>query len=189
MKESQPTAAKPLPKALVDIANAAAVSHNVSASLVRAVIWVESRGNPLAKSPKGAMGLMQLMPVTAAELGVTDPFDPVQNVDGGTRYLSRMLRKFNGDVGLALAAYNWGPGNVDGALRTGAKLPAQVQGYIANVTGRQRAEGEITNIVTEGARSTVFPLSSQSQVQLHCPWCSKKVEVDLDLVVVNVVKP
>jgi hypothetical protein len=84
--------------------------------IIQAIIWQESRGNPKAKSRAGAAGLMQLMPGTAKELGVSDPFDPEQSLDGGTRYYNQQARQFD-DPELALAAYNWGPGNVNKALR------------------------------------------------------------------------
>lgn len=86
-----------------------AARHQVRADLVRAVIQVESAFDPLARSPKGAMGLMQLMPATAAEMGVSDPYDPDQNIRGGVAYLRRLLDRYDNNEELALAAYNAGP--------------------------------------------------------------------------------
>ena len=88
--------------------------------LLAAVISTESAANPRAVSPKGAMGLMQLMPATAERFGVEDAFDPAQNIRGGAQYLAQLLKMFNYDVSLALAAYNAGEGNV---IRYGHQIP------------------------------------------------------------------
>lgn len=95
------------------MAQAAAERHKVDPVLVRAVIEQESKWDHLAISYKGAQGLMQLMPGKAEELGVRDPFDPEQNLDGGVRYLRALLEKYEGDLDRALAAYNAGSGAVD----------------------------------------------------------------------------
>lgn len=86
-----------------------ATRHNLEPSLIKAVIEAESNYDSLAVSPKGAMGLMQLMPETAEMLGVDSPFDPAQNIEGGSKYLSELLEVFQGRLDLALAAYNAGP--------------------------------------------------------------------------------
>jgi len=90
------------------IINRAAATHEVDPALIKAIIMAESRYNPRAVSKRGARGLMQLMPVTAKSLGVIDSFDPEDNINGGVMYFRRLLDRFDGDVTLALAAYNAG---------------------------------------------------------------------------------
>lgn len=122
-----------------DIAEEKALKHNVDPALVKAVIRTESNWNPGAVSRKGALGLMQLMPSTASLMGVGDPFDPEDNIDGGTRYLKYLLEKFNGNLSLALAAYNAGPKRVE-KKRMIPSIPetvAYVKKVIAHYTGPQ----------------------------------------------------
>lgn len=107
------TLSKPQTKEFHSIVNEKANQYDIDPSLVHAVIKTESNGNPHAVSRKGAMGLMQLMPTTARDLEVRNPFDPEDNIDGGVRYLKYLLEKFKGDLTLALAAYNAGPKRVE----------------------------------------------------------------------------
>jgi soluble lytic murein transglycosylase-like protein len=110
----------------------AAARHNVDPNLVRAVVKVESNFNPNAVSRKGAMGLMQLMPSTARQLKVKDPFDPEQNVDAGVRQLKQLLESYDGDIKLTLAAYNAGAGAV--ARSSGVPHYAETQNYVRRIT-------------------------------------------------------
>lgn len=119
---------------IADLVTHYARMYSLDESLIYGVIQAESGGNPYAVSPAGARGLMQLMPATAAEMGVRDIFDPAQNIAGGTQYLAKMLALFNNDTALALAAYNAGPN----AVKENGGIPPyeETQNYVRSILTR-----------------------------------------------------
>ena len=127
-------------KAMVEIARA----NDISPHLLEAVVWQESRWNPGAISRAGAIGLAQLMPGTARDLGV-DPRDPIQNLSGGARYLRQQLNRFDGNVEKALAAYNAGPGRVmtAGGIPSIPETQAYVRAIVARLALNSIKEGSI----------------------------------------------
>lgn len=148
-------------QAIADTAN----RYGVDPRLAIEVATQESNLNPDAVSGAGAMGLFQLMPATAAEMGVDDPFDPLQNIDGGVRYLAQQLNRF-GALDLALAAYNWGPGNLSKALAAYSGdwfhyAPRETQNYVTEILGNiaaayrpQITPGSFTTGVIANTRQT-----------------------------------
>jgi soluble lytic murein transglycosylase-like protein len=133
--QEQTATAEPAPIAALpyaeEVRQAARLTH-VEPALIHAVIATESRHNPRAVSPRGAQGLMQLMPATAMRYGVSNAFDPRQNILAGASYLSELRRQFNGNLELALAAYNAGPGAV---IKHGLRIPAfkETRHYVTRV--------------------------------------------------------
>jgi hypothetical protein len=134
---SQEYAFRTAPQALNRYIQLAAAYHQVDPLLIKAVIKAESNFDPTAISPKGAQGLMQLMPGTAKDLAVNNPFDPLQNINGGTKYLRYLLDNFKGNVELSLAAYNAGPGNV-APYGVVPNIP-ETQNYVAKVMETYRS--------------------------------------------------
>jgi soluble lytic murein transglycosylase-like protein len=141
IRSTRPLASRTIREQFEPLVQEYAKQQGVRADLVRAVIQVESGFNPRARSPKGAMGLMQLMPATARELGVRNAYDPEENVRGGTEYLRQLLDKYEGNEELALAAYNAGSGAVD---RYGRRVPPypETKDYVRKVGSA--ADGTMT---------------------------------------------
>ena len=147
-----------------EIIQRASQRHGVEEALVRSVIHAESSYNPKARSPVGAGGLMQLMPATAARFGVTDRFDPAQNIDAGTRYLAWLLKRYRGNVTLASAAYNAGEGAVD--RYKGVPPYRETKGYVVKVgslLSRYRAvlSGSLDEAVSQMRESPGFKVAYQ----------------------------
>ncbi|NWF75200.1 MAG: lytic transglycosylase domain-containing protein [Nitrospirae bacterium] len=132
------------PSMYSDIIIEKATAYDIDPTLIKAVIKTESNWNSRAVSRKGAMGLMQLMPSTANEMNVTNPFDPEDNIEGGTKYLKYLLERFNGDLTLALAAYNAGPGAVE------------KYGYIPPITETKQY---VKKVLSHYNGKTVYPLT------------------------------
>jgi soluble lytic murein transglycosylase-like protein len=129
---SSSLACQPVEAARLDsLVRQAGGRHGLQPSLIRAVVRRESGGWPCAVSPKGALGLMQLMPLTASFLGVSNPFEPEENIEGGVRFLKGLLDRYHGDYALALGAYNAGPARVDQA--GGVPAIAETQSYVRSV--------------------------------------------------------
>lgn len=156
---SQPAAQPGLTaERLNELIKLTAERHRVDPELVRAVIRAESNGNPQAVSSKGALGLMQLMPGTALELGVKDAFSPQENMEAGVRYLQSLLQRYNGDLDKALAAYNAGAGAVDRAR--GVPKYRETQEYVKKITKSYR----------EASQAAAHPIYRTTDAQGHVVW-------------------
>ena len=161
-------------KELQPIVDRAAERFGVSAALINAVIRAESGFNSGAVSPKGAMGLMQLMPATASRFGVSNAFSPVENIEGGTAYLAHLIKRFGGDLKLAIAAYNAGPQAV---VQAGYTVPPyrETQNYVPRVlayyqqfVGGQFAGQQFNE--SQSNRSPVpMPVRGPQVIQLSSP--------------------
>lgn len=148
------------PAGIAETVDRIARQNQLSPRLVHSVIQAESNYDPNAVSPKGAQGLMQLIPATARRFGVSNVFDPADNIQGGARYLKYLLELYKGDEGLALAAYNAGEGAVS---RYGGVPPfPETQSYVAKVRQRLAADTEPPTPVADPAASVTEPRTSVS---------------------------
>lgn len=160
----------------------ASEEYNIPVGLLKAVAKAESNFNPHAKSCAGAQGIMQLMPSTARSLGVSDPFDPEQNIMGGAKYLSQMMDKFKGNIALTLAAYNAGPGNV--AKYGGVPPFPETQNYINKVIGylRDNIKAEkTTGNIDENADDASVQISSDDVSELIAAANARQLLRSIDL--------
>lgn len=135
-------------------------TYGVSKDLLKSIAKAESNFNPSAVSSAGAVGIMQLMPATAASLGVTNSYDAYQNIMGGAKYISSLLSKYNGDTSLALAAYNAGSGNVE--KYSGIPPFAETQNYVKKVLA-----GIGQNITIPTTNTNVFRLSGEERTEAN----------------------
>ncbi|MBF0518318.1 MAG: lytic transglycosylase domain-containing protein [Nitrospirae bacterium] len=124
-----------------EVVQRAADKYGVDSALIKAVMRAESGGNSHAISRAGARGLMQLMPATARDLGVRNSFNPKENIEGGTKYLRQLLDRYDGNVTQAVAAYNWGMGNLE---RRPSRMPAETKNYIAKVQSYYKNYSEMS---------------------------------------------
>jgi soluble lytic murein transglycosylase-like protein len=149
--------------AISAVVEQAAAEHELPAELIRSVIQVESDYNPFAISPKGALGMMQLIPSTARRFGVGDVFNPVENIRGGAKYLKYLLDLYHGDYGLALAAYNAGEGAV--AKHGGVPPYAETRKYVESV--QKQFAGAVKNSTGKPAPRSIITTGAEAPAQQY----------------------